>query len=118
MPFSKIIKDPLYSPDCVDVPIAAYNNLSSFASSNLGSRKSTSVPSHRASTAQSDPHNDFTKTPPRKGSASDNSTPFRPEKVGSAPNAQPLSEQLLSHFHPLSELLSELSTGDKANGMV
>ena len=52
----------------------------------------------------------------------DSSTPFRPEKVGSASNSQPLSEQLLSHFHPLSELLSELSTGDNTtdttNGIV
>ena len=99
MPFSKLMKDPLYSPDSGDDPIAVYNNLSSsIGSSDLGNRKSTSVPG-------------------------DNSTPFRPEKVGSASNSQPLSEQLLSHFHPLSELLSELSTGDKTtsdttNGIV
>ena len=113
MPFSKIMKDPLYVPDSCDEPIAVYNNLSSIK----GYMKSASVPSHSASTAPPLHHShsdDTTKTPPKKGSDS------TPEKLGSASNSQPLSEQLLSHFHPLSELLSDLSTDDKepTNGMV
>jgi len=111
MPFSEIMKDPLFLPDSGDESITAYNNLSSIGNSNLGYKISTSVPGHPASTtppfhhSQSDSDNDISKTPPKKKISG---VPIHPEQVESASNSKPLSEQFF-------DKLLELTTGDNTS---